>query len=146
MNKRNLSALIYAVTLTPDDNGTLLVGFPDFPEANSVGENEDEALLNAVDALETALEIYVDERRPIPAPSPAKRGQHTVALPAMVTAKVLLWNEMHAQNLRKADLARLLGVHMPQVDRLFDLRHSSKLEFVEEAASKLGKRLELSLA
>lgn len=138
--------LIYPVTLTPDTNGSFLVGFPDLPEANSVGDDEDEALLNAVAALETAIEFYFDERQPVPLPSRAKRGQHLVELPALESSKVLLWNEMLGQNLRKAELARRLNVHMPQIDRLFDIRHSSKLEFVEQAAHALGKKLSVSLA
>lgn len=137
--------LNYPVTLTPDTNGSYLVGFPDFPEANSVGDDEADALRNAVYALETALEIYFDQRRPVPAPSEPAAGQRIVALPALDTAKVLLWNEMHAQQLRKADLARMLDVHTPQVDRLFDLAHSSKIEFVELAAKALGKTLNVSL-
>jgi antitoxin HicB len=137
--------LNYPVILTPDSNGTLLVGFPDFPEANSVGDNEQEALCSAVDALETALEIYFDERRPVPLPSQPEAGQPTVALPALSAAKALIWNEMFAQKLRKADLARLLNVHTPQVDRLFDLHHSSKFEFVEQAAKALGKKLTIEL-
>lgn len=137
--------LNYPVTLTPDTNGTFLVGFPDFPEANSVGDDEQDALASAVDALETALEIYFDERRPVPLPSQPEPGQATVALPALSAAKVLIWNEMFAQKLRKADLARLLNVHTPQVDRLFDLHHSSKFEFVEQAAKALGKKLTVEL-
>lgn len=137
--------LSYPVTLTPDSNGTLLVEFPDFPEATSVGETVEEALHEAVDALVTALEIYFDARRPVPLPSAPAKGQHTVTLPALETAKVLLWNEMQRQQLRKADLARMLNVHQPQVDRLFDLRHSSKLDFVEQTARALGRRLTISL-
>jgi antitoxin HicB len=138
--------LNYPVTLTPDTNGTFLVGFPDLPEANSVGEDKDEALLNAAEALEFALDIYFDERRPVPMPSTPAADQPTVALPAMESAKVLLWNEMLSQNLRKADMARSLNVHMPQIDRLFDIHHSTKLEFVEQAAKALGKKLSLSFA
>jgi antitoxin HicB len=137
--------LAYPVILTKDTNDTYLVEVPDLPEANSVGDDEDEALLNAVDAIETALEIYFDERRPVPLPSKARKGQPTVALPAIEEAKVLLWNEMQAQNVRKAELARRLNVHMPQVDRLFKLKHSSKVEFIEQAAKALGKNLEMSL-
>lgn len=137
--------LNYPIILTPDTNGTFLVGFPDFPEANSVGDDKDDAMINAVDALETALSIYFDERRPVPLPSAAESGDAVVALPALETAKVLLWNEMFAQKLRKADLARMLDVHTPQVDRLFDLSHSSKIEFVEQAAKALGKSLNVSL-
>lgn len=138
--------LNYPVTLVPDDNGTFLVGFPDFPEANSVGDDKEDALANAVDALETALSIYFDERRPVPLPSAASAGDAVVALPALETAKVLIWNEMFERKLRKADLARMLNVHTPQVDRLFDLGHSSKIEFVEQAAKALGKTLNVSLA
>jgi antitoxin HicB len=137
--------LNYPITLMPDSNGTFLVSFPDFPEANSVGDSVDKAKLNAVDALVTALAIYFDERRSVPAPSEPLPGQAVVALPALETAKVLLWNEMHARKVRKADLARMLDVHTPQIDRLFDLKHSSKIEFVEQAAKALGKSLTVSL-
>lgn len=135
----------YPVNLDDDSNSTVLVGFPDFPEAHSVGDDEDEALLNAVDALEVAIEMYIDGRKPIPAPSKVKKGQCAVDLPALSCAKVLLWNQMLANGMRKADLARALNVHMPQIDRLFDLRHSSKMEFVEQAAKKLGKNVQISL-
>lgn len=137
--------LNYPITLTPDSNGTLLVGFTDFPEANSVGDSMAHALTEAVDALITTLEFYFDERQPVPLPSKPTPGQQTVALPALETAKVLLWNEMQRQNLRKAELARMLNVHQPQIDRLFDLRHSSKLDFVEQAALALGRRLAITL-
>lgn len=128
-----------------DTNGTYLVEVPDLPEANSVGDDQDEALLNAADAIGTALEIYFDERRAIPLPSKARKDQPTVVLPAIEEAKVLLWNEMQAQNIRKAELARRLNVHMPQIDRLFNLKHSTKVEFIEQAAKALGKKLQVTL-
>ncbi|KAI3589565.1 hypothetical protein D9X30_5148 [Cupriavidus sp. U2] len=136
----------YPVTLTPDSNGTLLVTFADIPEANAVGVDETDALKQGLDALEAALDIYFDLRRQIPLPSKARRGQLTVTLPALVTAKVLLANEMLAQGVRKAELARRLDVHMPQVDRLLNLRHSSKLEMIEKALDSLGRRLDVQLA
>jgi antitoxin HicB len=138
--------LKYPVILEPDTNGTILVTFPDIPEATSVGDDEDEALLNGLDALETALDFYFDERRAVPLPSKARKGQPVVTLPALAASKVMLWNEMLSQNVRKAELARRLNVHMPQIDRLFDLKHSSKIEFVEQAARALGKNLTVALA
>ena len=63
--------LDYPVTLEAQPEGGFVVTFADIPEAITQGEDEDEALLNAVDALETALEIYVEQRRPLPMPSPA---------------------------------------------------------------------------
>ena len=55
----------YPVTLTLDGD-TVLVTFADVPEAVTFGADEDEALLQAVDALETALSFYVDARQPLP--------------------------------------------------------------------------------
>lgn len=86
--------LRYPVTLTPDSNGSLLVSFVDIPEANSVGDDEDEALLNALDALACAMEIYFGERRVIPVPSTVAQGQTVVTLPALESATVLSGNEM----------------------------------------------------
>lgn len=138
--------LTYPLTLTPDTNGTFLVQFPDIPEAITVAEDETEALVNGLEALEAAIEIYFDEKRVVPRPSKAKRGQLSVTLPALVTAKVLLANEMISQGVRKAELARRLNVHMPQVDRLIDLRHSSKLENIEAAFRSLGKNLDVRVS
>jgi antitoxin HicB len=143
---KEFDMLAYPVNLTRDTNGTLLVAFPDVPEANSVGDDREEALINALDALESALEIYFDLRQPVPLPGKARKGQPVVVLPALVTSKILLWNEMLAQNVRKAELARRLKVHMPQVDRLLDIRHSSKIEMVEAALNSLNRSLDVSLA
>ncbi len=60
----------YPVKLKRDTNGTILVGFPDFPEAHTFGEDNQDALLRAVDALETVIQAYMADRRPIPSPSP----------------------------------------------------------------------------
>jgi antitoxin HicB len=139
--------LKYPVILIPDaETQSLVVEFPDLPFCHSVGDDEAEALLNARDAIECALEIYFDEKRPVPLPSAAVPGQQAVHLPALITAKVLLWNEMQAQGVRKAELAMRLGCQMPQVERLLDLRHSSKIEQLEAALARLGKRLDVGLA
>jgi antitoxin HicB len=137
--------LSYPVNLELDTNNTYLVTFPDIPEAISVGEDKEEALRNGLDALESAIEIYFDEKREIPQPSRARKGQAVVTLPALVVSKVLLANEMVRQGVRKSELARRLHVHMPQVDRLLDPRHSSRLDAMEAAFKMLGKRLELSM-
>jgi antitoxin HicB len=137
--------LNYPVILTPDD-GTVQVTFPDVPEAITFGADEGEALLQAVDALESALSVYVAERAPLPVPSKAKRGQHTVRPSALEGAKLGVYQAMTEQGIKKSELARRLGWHMPQVDRLFDLRHASRLDQIEAAARVLGKQLELRIA
>lgn len=134
----------YPVTLTPDD-GTILVTFPDVPEAITFGADEDEALLQAVDALESALAFYVADRKPLPKPSKPKRGQKTVCPDALECGKLGVYQAMVEQGIKKSDLARRLGWHMPQIDRLFDLRHASKFDQIEAAANVLGKHVQVQI-
>jgi antitoxin HicB len=131
----------YPVTLTPDD-GTVMVSFPDIPEALTFGADEDEALLQAVDALETALSLYVDAREPLPVPS-APEGRQTVRPSPLDCAKLGIYQAMTEQGIRKAELARRLGWHMPQVDRLLDLNHASRFDQIEAAARVLGLSVEV---
>lgn len=135
----------YPVTLTPDD-GTVQVTFADVPEAITFGADEGEALLNAVDALETGLSFYVDARKPLPKPGKPKRGQKTVRPSALECAKLGVYKAMTEQGVKKAELARRLGWHMPQVDRLFDLRHASRMDQIEAAAAALGRHIEITVA
>ncbi|MBU3558335.1 type II toxin-antitoxin system HicB family antitoxin [Polynucleobacter sp. Nonnen-W13] len=135
----------YPVTLTKD-GANLLVTFKDIPEAITFGKNEEEALENAIDALETGLSFYVDARKPLPKPSKAKRGQKIIAPSALESAKLGVYQAMMDQGIKKAELARRLGWHMPQIDRLFDLKHSSKFDQIEAAATVLGCHIEITVA
>jgi antitoxin HicB len=137
--------LDYPVILEGQPEGGFVVTFPDVPEAITQGEDADEALLYAIDALETALSFYVDDRKPLPVPSKPKRGQKTVRPSALECAKLGVYRAMTEQGIKKAELARRLGWHMPQVDRLFDLRHASRLDQIEAAARALGRQVEVSV-
>jgi antitoxin HicB len=134
----------YPVTLERDDNGTVLVSFTDFPEAHTFGENNEDALARAVDALATVIDAYIKDRRDIPRPS-ATVVRHRVAMPALVEAKVRLYETMRAKKIRKSELARRLAWHLPQVDRLLEMTHGSKLEQLESAFRAMGKRLVVSV-
>ncbi len=120
--------------------------FVDVPEAITFGANEAEALALAVDALETGLSFYMDARQPLPAVSRCTPGQKTVRPSALECAKLGVYQAMTEQGIKKAELARRLGWHTPQVDRLFDLRHASRLDQIEAAAAVLGRHLEVRLA
>ena len=135
----------YPVTLTRDGDA-ILVTFADVPEAITFGVDAQEALIHAVDALETALSFYVDARAALPVPTKARARQKTVRPSALECAKLGVYQAMTNQGIRKAELARRLGWHMPQVDRLFDLRHASRLDQIESAARALGCEVEVRVA
>jgi antitoxin HicB len=131
----------YRILLTPEDNGTLLVTCPDLPEVTSFGEDEVDARLRdcARDAIEEALAARITHRDPIPAPSEGA-GQR-VRLPVLTALKVELYRAAREDQVRKAELARRLRLHGPQVDRLFNLRHASQLDQLEAVFHALGRRL-----
>jgi antitoxin HicB len=134
-----MRTLSYRIELTPDDNGTILVTCPDLPEVTTFGEDKDEARLRAIDAIEEALAARIARRESIKVPT-SRKGL-LVTLPALTALKVELYRAALKDNVRKAELARRLSVHAPQVDRLFDLRHDSKLEQIESAFKALGRRI-----
>jgi antitoxin HicB len=129
----------YAVMLTPDENGTLLVTVPDLPEALTFGEDRTDALVRAVDAIETALMAAMAAREDIVEPTAS--GSEHVTLPALTSAKVALYQAMRAEGVGKAELGRRLDVALPQIDRLLDLRHNSRLDAIERALAVLGRSM-----
>lgn len=137
----------YAVRLDLDDaTGAYVVSCRDLPLMNSVGYSVDEALLEAVDGIVTALSIEIDERRPIPMATSPEEGEYVVSLPVLVAMKAALHNAMIETGTRKADLARRLGQKGPQIDRLLDVEHSSKVETVELALHQLQRRVEVNVS
>jgi len=135
--------LRYPFKLEAAEEGGFVVSFPDIPEAITQGEDQDDALLQAADALETALDFYLEEGRPVPLPSKPKRNQPVVELPTSLAAKILLLNEMTAQKVRPAELARRLNITPQEVNRLVNIHHTSKIDGVTGALRALGKTLDI---
>jgi len=132
--------LAYPVHLEPAGEGGFVVTFPDIPEAITQGEDETDCLVWALDALETILEVYMDEKIPIPYSSPAD-GRPVVILPVVAAGEVVLHNTLLEAGKKKADLARMLNLAPTLVDRLLSLRHKSRIEQIETALAAFGKRL-----
>ena len=136
--------LRYRVKLTHED-GAVVVSFPDVPGALTFGIDEAEALARAADALETLFMGLIQDRRPIPKPRHSSKGK-SVVLPVLAEAKIELYNLLRDRKIGKAELARRMNCHLPQIDRLLDLRHASRLDQLEQAFRAIGKRLEVAVA
>jgi antitoxin HicB len=136
----------YPATLTPDPDGGFTVTFRDVPEAIAEGDTQEEALLRAEDALESALAMYVASGEPLPVASKPEPGEQLVPLSALGMAKAALYDAMREQGIGRAELARRLRWHLPQVSRVLDLRHASRMEHVETALAALGLRLIVEVA
>ena len=78
----------YPIHVELDTNGQYLVTFPDILEAATAADTREEALVLAVDALESALDFYFDEKRLVPLPSKVEHGQLFVHLSAETQARL----------------------------------------------------------
>lgn len=136
----------YPVKFTPSEDGGFVATFRDIPEAITQGDDLAEALAMAKDALITAMDFYFEDRRTVPSPSSIEAGEQFVELPPSFASKVLLLNEMVRQEVTASELARRMGTIPQEINRIIDLRHSTKIDRIAQALGALGKRLELSVA
>lgn len=136
----------YPATVSFDeDTGQYEIVFRDFSNLHSVALTEDDVELEARDGITAMIGELIDSRIPIPEPSPAQEGEIVIHLPALTCLKAALHNAMINTGTRKADLARKLNQKGPQIDRLLDVGHASKVETLEQALYLLGYEVEVSV-
>lgn len=135
--------MFYRIELTPDDNNTFLVTFPDLPEVTSFGADEAQCLAMGAKAVNEALAARLASLADIP--KPVDSDGLAVPVDPLLTAKIQLLWAMQAAGKSRADLMRDMGVHRPQVDRLFNPHHASRLDQLEAAFRALGKHMEITV-
>ena len=138
--------LEYQAHFEPAPEGGFVVTFPDFDWGVTQGENEQEAREMAADALELMIAHMIAAGERLPEPG-KRRGRkfRTIQLPALVAAKAELYRAFLKSGIRKTDLAQRLGIPKSNIDRLFDLKHQSRLGQIEAAFGAIGKKLEITI-
>jgi antitoxin HicB len=133
----------YLALFEPDrEAGGYVVTFPDFGYGATQGETDAEAMDMAQDLLMLTIGDYIKESKPLPVPQRHRGAKfRPVALPALQAAKVDLYASFLESGLKKAELARRIGIPKTHIERLFSLRHHSRLDQIEAAFAALGKRL-----
>ena len=124
-----------------EDEGTVMATSPDFPELTTFGDDRDEAIMRAVDALEEAIAARIHTGQDIPSPS---KGEVRAGLPTLTAVKVILYQGMRDEGVGKAEMARRLGWHLPQVDRVLDIQHHSRMDQMDAALGAIGRELHVS--
>ena len=132
--------LTYPIRLE-EDVGTVMATSPDFPELTTFGDDRDDALMRAVDALEEAIAARIHAGQDIPSPS---KGEVRVGMPTLTAVKVILYQGMRDDGVGKAELARRLGWHLPQVDRVLDIQHHSRMDQMDAALGVIDRQLYVS--
>ncbi len=135
----------YRFTLERQENGWWLVRFPSIPEALTEGETEAEARGNALDCAITVLEGYMKAGRELPRDAERRSSGNRAVLPSLVTAKLAVYETMRDRGWSKLRLARELGIPENSVRRLLDLRHSSRMQAIDQALTKMNAELSVDL-
>ena len=135
----------YAVELHADtESGSVIVSVPDLPKVHTYGSDEGEALVQAVDAVETWLSYLIEEGEQIDEPSEAG-NRRTISLPIRTTGKIAIYRAMMRQGLDEAALATHLKRPVRWVTSLLDLYADTDIEEIETALNSLGLMMKVKV-
>ena len=137
----------YLALFDPDPKaGGYTVTLPDFGYGATQGETIEEATEMASDLLMLTIGDFMRAGKPLPAAA-RRRGAafRAVPLPALQCAKVDLYTAFLESGLKKAEFARRIGIPKTRIDRLFSLRHLSRLDQIEAALAALAKHLHVEV-
>ncbi|MBF0231651.1 MAG: type II toxin-antitoxin system HicB family antitoxin [Desulfamplus sp.] len=81
----------YPVLLTKAEEGGFVVTCRDLPELITQGENIDDAIEQAHDALEESIALRISDNLEIPNPSLIQKGEYKIALSLKMSAKSALY-------------------------------------------------------
>jgi antitoxin HicB len=132
---------IYPATTKIDEDGRVLVTFPDVHGAVTDGADLVEALQEAPDCLAEAIAAAMVAGEDLPEPSAAKRNQVLIPLPASIAMKAMLYMAMREQKRTNTWLAKQLQINEKEARRMLDPYHATKLPRMNEALHALGKEM-----
>jgi antitoxin HicB len=135
----------YAVRFAPAEEGGYVVTCRDLPEVITQGEDVQDALAQAADAMEEAFAARMDDGLNFPAPSPPASAGVPGLTPARDVVKAALYLAMREAGISQADLAERLGVDEKEVRRMLDPLHGTKLPRLAQAVQVLGRELRIEL-
>ncbi len=135
--------LEYAIKFEEDDNDTYLVTCPDLPEVVTFGETIEDAIGYAKGAIEEAIACRLAYFEDIPVPK--AKGDAKVYVSFQLALKVMLKWHLEQKKFTRHKLTIAMGKARPQIDRLFDPTHKSRIDQYEQAAEAMGGHIEVSI-
>ena len=120
-----MPSFAYPVSFRPDEDGRIVVSFPDFARTHTDGKDLREAREEAIDCLGSAIAARIAAKEPVPPPSRLKRSQRLVPVPLWVAGKLALYLAVRERRITNSELARRLGVRETVVRRMLDPDHET---------------------
>ena len=131
---------------TPEGALSWMVTCPAFPEVTTFGDDQKEACENGLRAIEEAISARISDNEALPHPMKETNGKGAfVEVPALTFLKSVLYMNCKESDISRAELARRLGWHREQVDRLFRIDHKSQIDQMEAAFKVIGVPLAFNI-
>ncbi len=128
----------YSAKFAPDPDGGFVIEFPDFGWGVSQGDDEQDGRRTATDLLTTMVQEHIRTGKKLPKPG-KHHGQkyRRIRLPASQGMKAELYLALRSSGMKRAQLARRIGISRDDVDRLLDLSRPARVEQLEAAFAAL---------
>ena len=137
----------YAIFQPDSKQGGFVVTFPGLEHGATQGETLEEAREMATDLLRCIIGELMRRDEPLPRLVKHRgRNYHFISLPALESAKAAFYSAFRASGIKKAELARRIGIPKTNVERIFDLGHHSRLDQIEAAFRAIGKKIEVKIS
>lgn len=130
---------VYRATFAPEEDGGFLVTFADVPEAITQGDDIDDAMSSASEALGLALRGLAKLGREIPEPRTVEGVP--VAVDPEIALKLAVISAFRASKISKSELGRRLGKDEAEARRILDPDHPTKLRQLRDTLLVLGKEI-----
>jgi antitoxin HicB len=138
--------MVYFAKFEPDPDGGFVVEFPDFGWGVSQGDDEEDGRRMATDLLTTMVQEHIRTGKELPKPGKFRGPKYRlIRLPASQGMKAELYLALRSSGMKKAQLARRIGISKDQMDRLLDLSRRARIEQIEAAFAALGKQLTIGI-
>jgi len=135
---------VYYAQIELDEYDEWDVAFPDVPEVVTGGKSKQEAFDNAREALGLALLGYIDRKLPLPKQN-RRKGLTPVPVLTHDALKLAVINAFQEARITKTEMGQRLGKQLPEIRRLLDPNHPTKIQSLERALAALGRNVFVSI-
>lgn len=140
-----MQTFTYPCLFTPADEGGFVVTCRDVPEVVTQGDTLAEAMIEAADALDEALQGRIDDEDDIPPATASRRGERLIAPPVGTALKLAIYLAVREAGTNKSELARRLNLDEKEIRRVLDPRHRTKVGRLEEVLREMGRRVDVAV-
>ncbi len=127
------------------EDGTIIIKCRDLPELLSWPDKGESVETWAKHAVMDTLAFRIKDGLKVPYASKAKKGEFVVQLTPTEEAKILLHNEMLSAGVSRTALAQKAELSLPEVTRLLNLKHNTKIDSIASALNSLDRKFSLTV-